>query len=136
MIVHQLRFRFRDETTDEQKARVLELMRRTTSTDSVAFSTVGQHVGTPSDDYTHALCVAWTDLTALEKYMHDPVHLEGDPQIIPHLAALAIGPDTSDDPDPELATKIMAANQRKIEMYPEWGALMGTIPDVRVNMAG
>ncbi|WP_067824088.1 Dabb family protein [Nocardia inohanensis] len=135
MIVHQLRFRFRDETTDAQKSEILELMRRTTSVDSVAFATVGQHIGAAADDYTHALCVAWEDLTALEKYMHDPVHLAGDPSIIPHLAALAVGPDLSDDPDPDLPAKIMAANQRKIDMYPEWGALMSTIPDLRINIA-
>lgn len=135
MIVHQLRFRFRDETGEAQQARVLELMRATAAVESVAFSTVGRHLGTPSDGYTHALCVAWSDLDALERYMHDPVHLAGDPEIIPHLAALAIGPETTDDPDPELGAKIMAANQRKLELYPEWAALMSSIPEVRVNIA-
>ncbi|MFC9896683.1 Dabb family protein [Nocardia sp. NPDC127579] len=132
MIIHQLRFRFRNETTEEQKAEVLALMRRTAAVDSVSFGTVGRHLGDPEAGYTHAYCVGIADLAALEEYMHDPVHLDGDPRIIPHFERLVIGPDLSDDPDPELGAKIMALHQRKVEMYPEWARQMETIPEVRI----
>ncbi|MEU7768365.1 Dabb family protein [Nocardia sp. NPDC049190] len=132
MIVHLLRFGFRDETTEEQKAQVLATMRRTASVESVSFSTVGQNLGDASDGLTHAYCVGIEDLAALERYLHDPVHLDGDPRIIPHFAEIAIGPDVADDPDPELREKIMALHEAKLARYPEWARLMDTIPKVRI----
>ncbi|MFB8273900.1 Dabb family protein [Nocardia colli] len=132
MIVHLLRFGFRDETTDEQKAEVLALMRRTASVESVSFSTVGQNLGDSSAGLTHAYCVGIEDLAALERYMHDPVHLDGDPRIIPHVAKIAIGPDVSDAPDPALREKIMALHEAKLAKYPEWAQLMQTIPEVQI----
>ncbi|QBS43205.1 Dabb family protein [Nocardia sp. CS682] len=132
MIVHLLRFGFRDETTDEQKAEVLATMRRTASVESVSFATVGQNLGDVSEGLTHAYCVGIEDLAALERYMHDPVHLDGDPQIIPHVAKLAIGPDVSDAPDPALRAKIMALHEAKLQKYPERARLMTTVPEVRI----
>ncbi|MFJ8844245.1 Dabb family protein [Streptomyces cyaneofuscatus] len=122
MIVHMLRFDFKDGTTEEQKARVLGLMRRTASVESVSFATVGQSLIGPGDGFSHAYCVAIEDLEALERYMHDPVHLEGDDEILPHLARIAIGPDASDDMDTELDAKIMALHEEKTTLYPEWAA--------------
>ncbi len=122
MIVHMLRFAFKEGTTEEQKARVLTLMRRTASVESVSFATVGQSLADPADGFTHAYCVGIKDLAALERYMYDPVHLAGDPEIIPHLARIAIGPDLSDDMDPALADEIMAAHEKKAALYPQWAA--------------
>ncbi|PPJ11786.1 stress protein [Nocardia nova] len=132
MIIHMLRFAFRPETSEADRERVLTTMRRTASVDSVSFSAVGQALLTdPEAGYTHAYCVGIANLAALERYMHDPVHLAGDPEIIPHLAKLHIGPDVTDDPDPELEAKILAVNDRKLAMYPEWKELMATIPELR-----
>lgn len=134
MIVHTLRFAFRGEATEADREKVLATMRRTAAVESVTFSTVGPAVvNDPDSGYTHAYCVAIADLDALERYMHDPVHLAGDPEIIPHLAKLHIGPDVTDDPDPELGAKIMAINERKLAAYPEWAELMASIPEVRVG---
>ncbi|WP_328409801.1 Dabb family protein [Nocardia sp. NBC_00403] len=132
MIVHLLRFGFRDEATDADRAAVLALMKRTAAVESVSFSSVGQNLGDGADGFTHAYCVGIEDLDALERYMHDPVHLDGDPQIIPHLAKIAIGPDVSDDTDPELRDKIMALNAAKVAKYPEWARLMESVPEVRI----
>ncbi|PXX56501.1 stress responsive alpha/beta barrel protein [Nocardia tenerifensis] len=132
MIVHQLRFGFREGTTEEQKADVLAVLRRTAAIESVSFSVVGQHLGDPAAGYEYGYCVGIEDLSALERYMHDPIHLAGDPEIIPHLARIAIGPDASDDLDPELGAKIMAMHERKLAMYPEWARLMETIPEVSI----
>ncbi|MEV5651504.1 Dabb family protein [Nocardia sp. NPDC052254] len=132
MIVHTLRFAFREEATAADREQVLTLMRRTAAVDSVSFATVGRTVvSDPDSGYTHAYCVGIADLDALERYMYDPVHLAGDPEIIPHLAKLHIGPDVSDDPDPDLSAKILAINDRKLAAHPEWAELMGTIPEVR-----
>ncbi|MFJ2188909.1 hypothetical protein ACIOJE_13275 [Kitasatospora sp. NPDC087861] len=61
--------------------------------------------------------------------MHDPVHLAGDPEIMPHLAGIAIGPDLSDDPDPALARDIMNLHEEKAALYPEWAAQLGPLLD-------
>ncbi|MFI6363563.1 Dabb family protein [Nocardia sp. NPDC050630] len=132
MIVHMLRFGFREETTDAQKAEVLALMKRTASVESVSFATVGQNLGDVRDGFTHAYCVGIEDLDAMERYMHDPVHLAGDPQIVPHFQKIAIGPDVSDEPDPELRDKIMALHNAKLAKYPEWARQMEMIPEVRI----
>src|SRR6478672_2890263 len=73
MIVHLLRFGFREETTEAQKAEVLALMKRTAAVESVSFATVGQNLGDVSEGLTHAYCVGIEDLAAMERYMHDPV---------------------------------------------------------------
>ncbi|MCC5575923.1 Dabb family protein [Microtetraspora sp. AC03309] len=131
MIVNILRFSFKSETTEEEKAEVLAAMRRTASVESVSFGIVGQDLGDPAEGYTHAYCAGVEDLAALERYMYDPVHLDGDPGILPHLARLS-AVRLSDDTDPELAGKIMAMHLKKIATYPEWGRLLEAIPDVGV----
>lgn len=121
-----LRFAFKEAATEEEREHVLAVMRRTASVESVSYSTVGQNLGDP-DGFTHAFCVGIADLPALRRYMHDPVHLAGDPQIIPHLAKLAIGPDLSDDMTPTLAGDILAMHEEKVALYPEWAAELGPL---------
>ncbi|WP_436772887.1 Dabb family protein [Yinghuangia sp. YIM S09857] len=121
MIVHMLRFSFKETATEEDREHVLAVMRRTASVESVSFSTVGQSLD-ESGGFTHAYCVGIADMEALRRYMHDPVHLAGDPEIIPHLAKLAIGPDVSDDMTPTLAADILALHEEKVALYPEWAA--------------
>jgi hypothetical protein len=120
VIVHMLRFSFRDGTSEEDKAKVLAAMRRTASVESASFGTVGQDLGDPAAGYTHAYCVGIKDLETLERYFYDPVHLEGDWHIAPHLQRI-VATRLSDDMDPELSQKIMAMHLKKVETYPEWG---------------
>jgi hypothetical protein len=128
VIVNILRFSFRAETTGEQKAATLAAMRRTASVESVSFSSVGQDLGDPADGFTHAYLAAVADLDALRRYFYDPVHLEGDHEILPALARLS-AVRLSDDPDPDLNAKIGALFQEKVATYPEWGRLLAAIPD-------
>ncbi len=131
MIVQFMRFAFREDSTAEQKARALELIRRTAAVESVAFSTVGRLLGDAAEGYTHGYSFGLADLGAFERYMYDPVHLAGDPEILPHYAKLHVGLAVSDDPDPELAAKITSVYQGKLAEYPEWERLMAAIPEVR-----
>ncbi|MBW5421110.1 Dabb family protein [Streptomyces sp. BG9H] len=126
MIVHMLRFTFKETATEEDREHVLAVMRRTASVESVSFSTVGQSLTDP-EGFTHAYCVGIADMQALRRYMHDPVHLAGDPQIMPHLARIAIGPDLSDDMTPTLGTDILALHEEKVALYPEWAAQLGPL---------
>ncbi|MGA4846911.1 Dabb family protein [Streptomyces sp. G5(2025)] len=126
MIVHMLRFTFKETATEEDRERVLAVMRRTAAVESVSFSTVGQNLGDP-EGFTHASCVGIADMAALRRYMHDPVHLAGDPQIMPHLARIAVGPDLSDDMTPTLAEDTLALHEEKAALYPEWAAELGPL---------
>jgi hypothetical protein len=120
MIVNVLRFAFRPEVTAAEQAEVVALMRRTAAVESVAFSTVGQDLGDPADGFTHAYLVAIPDLAALERYMHDPVHIAGDRTILGRLARLA-AVRLADDPDPELGRVVGEMHGRKAAAHPEWG---------------
>jgi hypothetical protein len=135
VIVHTLWFSFKDDVDRDRQAEVLATMKRTASLESVSFGTVGRYLGDPAAGYTHAYCVGLEDLASLERYLYDPVHLAGDPAIIPYLARLAIGPDLTDDADPELGAKIMHMNQRKLQTYPEWAQLMQAIPELDIRIA-
>ncbi|MFD4791163.1 Dabb family protein [Streptomyces sp. NPDC058459] len=126
MIVHMLRFSFKETATEEEREHVLAVMRRTASVESVSFSTVGQNLD-DTDGFTHAYCVGIADLPALRRYMHDPVHLAGDPEIMPHLARLTIGPGLSDDMTPTLAREILALHDEKVALYPGWAAEFGPL---------
>lgn len=120
MIINLLRFSFKPGVAEDERAEVLAAMRRTSAVESTVFSTVGQDLGDPADGFTHAYLTAIPDLDALERYLHDPVHLKGDDYILPRLAKLS-SVRLSDDPDPELSQKIYALHARKVEMYPAWG---------------
>ncbi|MDA3627301.1 Dabb family protein [Saccharopolyspora sp. WRP15-2] len=127
MIILMLRFALRPGTTQAETAAVLAAMRRTATLDSVSFSAVGQDLGDPADGYTHAYCAGVRDLAALRRYLYDPVHLDGDLEILPHLARLS-ALQLSDDMDPGLKEKIVAMHREKVAAYPEWGRLLDTIP--------
>ncbi len=126
MIVNVLRFSFKEGTSESRRAAVLERMRRTAAVESVSFGTVGRDIGDPAEGYTHAYVAGLADLDALERYLHDPVHIEGDFEILPHLAKL-VPVRFSDDPDPEIAEKVVALATAKVAKYPEWGALVASL---------
>jgi hypothetical protein len=48
------------------------------------------------------------------------VHIEGDDEILPHLAKL-VGVRFSDNEDPELAGRVASLHQAKVAKYPAWG---------------
>lgn len=131
VIVNLLRFTFKESTTPEEREEVLAAMRRTADVESVAFSVVGRDLGDPAEGYSHTYCVGIADLAALERYMYDPVHLEGDFVILPRLARLS-AVRFSDDPSPELAARIDAIAQGKLAAHPEWGELLAAIPQSSV----
>jgi hypothetical protein len=126
MIISLLRFSFKPDVTEEEKAEALAAMRRTASVESTVFSTVGRDLGDPAEGFTHASVTAIPDLDALERYMHDPVHVKGDEYILPRLAKQS-AVRLSDDPDPELPQKIYAIYTRRVETNPAWGREVETL---------
>jgi hypothetical protein len=132
MIINFLRFRFRDEVDQETKDRALAALRRTASSEAVAFFVIGQDLGDPAAGYTHSYCVGIPDLAALDRYLREPAHREGDQLFLPLLAKLARCA-SSDDMDPGLRDKIGALAQRPLRDDPEWAALFARIPDLRLG---
>ncbi|MFC3994434.1 Dabb family protein [Nocardiopsis sediminis] len=126
MIVNILRFSFKDGTTEEDKEKVLATMRRTASLEPVAFSAVGEDLRLPDDGYTHTYVAGVADLAALERYMHEPDHINGDDVILPHIEKLG-GVRMSDDLDPGTSGEVAALHGKKVAMYPEWGRLLDAI---------
>jgi hypothetical protein len=104
--------------TVEEQEEVLAVMRRTASLDSVAFGAVGKDFGNPADGFTHSYLAAIPDLEALERYMHDPVHLRGDDLILDKLEQMSAVRFT-DDTDPALGQAVYEIAARKMQQYPD-----------------
>jgi hypothetical protein len=128
MIVHVLRFAFKESSTEAEVAAALEGLNRMTEMDSVVFGAVGQYMSPEDDGYTHSFCFAIKDLETYEnEYMQDPVHRETDFIMHPHVAKLGVF-DISDDMNPEFADLIVGANKRRYEGDPELAELLAGIP--------
>jgi hypothetical protein len=123
VILNVLRLTLKDDTTEEQRADVLAALRRTAGLPWVTFSSVGP---TFDDPLSFGYAVAIKDLEALEKYMHDPVHLAGDDLILPRVARLS-AVRFADDDDPGVGAKVFALHQAKVAKYPDWGRLVESI---------
>jgi hypothetical protein len=119
MIVNLLRIRFKPDVTVEEQEEVLAVMRRTASLESVAFGAVGADFGNPADGFTHSYLAAIPDIDALERYMHDPVHLSGDEQILGKLEKMS-AVRFSDDRDPGIGKAVYDVAAGKMAKYPEW----------------
>lgn len=119
MIVNLLRIRFKDGVGVEEQEEVLAVMRRTASLASVVFGAVGKDFGNPADGFTHSYLAVVGDLEALERYMHDPVHLRGDDLILDKLEKMSAVRFT-DDRDRGVGEAVYGIATRKMEQYPEW----------------
>jgi hypothetical protein len=135
MIVHVLRFAFKESAGEQEIAAALQGLDRMATMDSVSFGVAGQYLAADDDGYTHAFCFAIKDIETFEhEYMQDPIHRETDFIMHPHVAKLGVF-DISDDMNPELGSLILGVNQRRYEDDPELAALIGSIPDVEAPAA-
>lgn len=127
MIVHALRFAFKKETSDQQRAEIKQALSGLASSKWAAFSVVGQDLGDPAEGYTLSYCVAFKDLAALEGFLlREPLHPAADLKILPHVAKFS-AIDLSDDADATLRAKIGALYEQKVANEPEFLRLMQTI---------
>jgi Stress responsive A/B Barrel Domain len=128
MIVHILRFTFKDSATEQQKADGLDALERFSEMDSVAFSVAGQYMGDPADGFTHGLCVGITDIRAFEHYQREPIHRVADFVLHPTIAKVDSF-DISNDLDPALGQAITDVITRRLASDPELATLLSKIPD-------
>ncbi len=77
--------------------------------------TVGRYYGRSGTEgcYAHLPVPRWRTWRRSSATCIEPVHIDGDWLIIPHLAAARRVPGFSDDPDPDLDAKILALHTRK-----------------------
>jgi hypothetical protein len=122
MIVNVLRFTLKPDTSPQQRAEVLATLRRTASVESVSYSTVGEESTDPSG-LTIGYVVGIADLDALERYMHDPVHLAGDDIILPRVAQVS-SVRFADEP---VEQQVSALHAQKVSKYPDWGRRLAAI---------
>ncbi|MGV9415327.1 Dabb family protein [Nocardia sp. NPDC003693] len=120
MIVFVQRFSFKDEVGAQEREQVIDAIRRTISVEASVFSSIGPDLGDPSEGFTHAFVTALPDLDAVERYMHNPVHIAGDDFILPRLARQS-AVRFSDDADPALGERIYEIYRRRVDADPAWG---------------
>lgn len=123
MIVHVLRFRFKDGTTEESSSACLEALRAVGRMDSVVSAVVGDHLGGGAGPHTHSASFTLADLGGFERYMGDPVHRRADFVLHPYVTDFDVF-DISDEGDPGLPAKIAGIQQRRLANDPELAALV------------
>jgi hypothetical protein len=124
VIINVLKLTLKDDTTD-QRREVLAALRQTSTLPWVTFASVGPDFTDPTGR-TIGYVTAIADLTALERYMHDPVHLSGDDVILPRVASLS-AVRFSDDDDPTVGAAVYALHQAKLNQYPDWARQLDEI---------
>ena len=126
MIVHVLRYRFKDGVREADFTACLQAFQAVGEMDSVLVGVVGPYAGSEPGRYTHAATYLITDIAAFERYMNDPVHRRADFVVHPHLAEIDAF-DTWDDKDEDLPAKMAAIFQARVDADPELAELIRKI---------
>jgi hypothetical protein len=124
VIAHILRFRFKEETSEEEFDAAMEAFRRAGQVPTISAAIVGRYAGNPADGCTHSAVYVLADLATLERFMYEPVHRDADFIVHPHMASMDAF-DISDDDEPDLDAKIMDIQQRRLAADPELAELLG-----------
>jgi hypothetical protein len=128
MIVHVLRFRFKDGTAQEDVAACMEALQRVGQMESVSFAVIGQYAGPAADEYTHSAAFALADIEAFRRYMHEPVHREADFIVHPHVTNFDVF-DISDEDNPNLPSEIADIQRCRLAADRELTSLISTRPE-------
>ena len=118
MIVHVLRFRFKDGTAEADVAACFEALEKVGRMESVSFAAIGRYAGAAGDQYTHSSAYALADIDAFYRYIHDPVHREADFIVHPHTTNFDAFDILAED-NPYLASEIADIQRRRIAGDPE-----------------
>lgn len=130
MIVHVMRFSFKDDVGAEERERFLAGLRRVVAVDDVAFSVVGVDLAGDPDGYTHAYSTAFEDLAAFDRYLDDPAQRELVMSSLALISKIATV-DYSDENDPTLGERYQERHRQFVESlsYTEAAAGMGLSED-------
>ena len=127
MIVHVLRFRFKDGTAQEDVAACMEAFQRVGRMDSVSFAVIGQYAG-PADAYTHSAAFALADIEAFHRYIYEPAHRDADFIVHPHVTNFDVF-DISDEDNPDLSAEIANIQQGRLAADRELASLISARPE-------
>jgi Stress responsive A/B Barrel Domain len=128
MIVHVLRFRFKDGTAQEDIAACMEALQRVGRMDSVSFAVIGQYAGPATDRYTHSAAFALADIEAFHRYIYEPAHREADFIVHPHVTNFDVF-DISDEENPDLSSEIAEIQQGRLAADRELASLISVRPE-------
>jgi len=128
MIVHVLRFRFKDGTAAEDVAACMEALKKVGQMDSVSFAAIGRYAGPAADEYTHSSAYALADIDAFYRYMHEPVHREADFIVHPHVTNFDVF-DILDEDNPDLSSEIADIQRRRLAADRELTRLVSSQPE-------
>jgi Stress responsive A/B Barrel Domain len=127
MIVHIIRFRFKDGTAQEDVAACMEALERVGRMDSVSFAVTGRYAGPAADKYTHSAAFALAGIEAFHQYVHEPAHREADFIVHPHVTNFDVF-DISDEDNANLSSEIADIQRRRLAADPELTSLISARP--------
>jgi hypothetical protein len=128
MIVHVLRFRFKDGTAQQDVAACMEALHRVGQMESVSFAVIGQYAGPATDGYTHSAAYALADMEAFHRYIYEPTHRDADFIVHPHVTNFDVF-DISDEDNPNLSSEIADIQQRRLAADRELTSLISAHPE-------
>ncbi|MGI5215439.1 Dabb family protein [Plantactinospora sp. CA-290183] len=124
MIYHGIRFSLRPGVTAEQVTAGLQAMHDASNAiPSITSFVVGRDFG---GEYEYGAVSVIADLAGYELMMNHPAHLEIDRAGLP-LIDKFVSFDVSDDPDPELGTKIAEIHRRRYAGNPDVADLVADL---------
>jgi len=113
MILHVIRFSFKDGVADADVAACLQALRELGDAPSVTFAVSGEQVAGASDGHTHSAAYAFADIQAFERYMYEPAHRKADFLVHPLVADFSAF-DIGDGEDADLPSRIVEIQQRRL----------------------
>jgi len=128
MIVHVLRFRFKDGTAAADVTACMEALKKVGQMDSVSFAAIGRYASSAGAEYTHSSAYALADIDAFYRYMHEPVHREADFIVHPHVTNFDVF-DILDEDNPDLSSEIADIQKRRLAADPELIRLVSSRPE-------
>ncbi|NBE93234.1 Dabb family protein [Nonomuraea sp. KC401] len=126
MIYHCIRFTPKPGVSESDRQAALESMREAAR----AIPAIKSHVVGPDygGDYAYGSISVIENLEGYEEMMNHPAHLEVDRNGLPLVDRFASF-DITDDPDPEIGTKIAEIHRRRYATIPDIAALVSELPE-------
>jgi hypothetical protein len=125
MIYHSIRFALKDGVTEEQIApAIAQLHKMGKEIEAVKFYCVGRDFG---GEFEYGAMFALETIADYQDYMLHPIHRVVDDLGLP-LVGKMISQDLTDDPDPEIGTKIAQIHKSRYESDPELLDMIQALP--------
>ncbi|WP_216214535.1 Dabb family protein [Amycolatopsis aidingensis] len=126
MIYHGIRITLKPGVPEEDREAALESLRNQGRViPSVTSFVVGPDFG---GEYEYGAVFVIEDIAGYEEYMNHPAHLHTDRIGLP-LVEKFVSFDITDDPDPEMGTRIAEIHRRRFEAIPDIAGLVAGLDE-------